>query len=136
VHRIAAVLVGVVLLVGNLALPLLHVHLYGDHDHAEHHHGPALHGHEHATQSHPVRRGEPAGPLMGPCEPDAHVLALTATLAPSPDQVFVPAIAPATTVVANPAPPRPFVTRLEVRAHSPPGLTDSPLRAPPHALPA
>jgi hypothetical protein len=118
-----------------LSLPLLHVHLYGDHDHAEHHHGPAFHVHEHA-QAQSVGSAVPRGPLLGPCAPDAHVAARTATLATSPDSLVVPALAPAVTVAANPVPPRPFMARPEVRAHSPPGLTDSPLRAPPHPLPA
>ena len=134
-QRIAAVLASVVLVLGNGALPLLHVHLYDDHDHAEHHHGPAFHVHGHA-QAQPAYPAVPTGPLVGRCAPDAHVLALTATLASSPDQLVVPALAPAVTVVANHAPPRPFVARPEVRSHSPPGLTDSPLRAPPHSLPA
>jgi hypothetical protein len=136
VHRIAAVLASVALILANGALPLAHVHLYDDHDHAEHHHGPALHGHEQATHPHPALPARPSNPLVGPCAPDAHIVALTATLATSPTTLVVPAIAPAPTVVANPAPARAFVSNPEVRAHSPPGLTDSPLRAPPPALPA
>jgi len=136
VLRLIAVLASVALILGNGALPLTHVHLYDDHDHAEHHHGPAAHGHEQAASSNPAVLAE-SGPLVGPCAPDAHVVDLAATLATPSDPLDLTAAAPATTLLANPAPTRPLVARHDVRAHSPPGLlTDSPLRAPPPALPA
>ena len=137
VLRFAAVLASVALILANGALPLTHVHLYDEHEHTEHHHGPAVHGHEHATQATPAVLAGRSGPLVGPCAPDAHVVDLAATLATASDRLVTLAAAPATTLPANPAPTRPAVARHDVRAHSPPGLlTDSPLRAPPPALPA
>jgi hypothetical protein len=135
VKRLVAAL-AFALLAGTGSLPLLHVHLYGEHDHPDHHHGPALHSHGHRALEQAAPGRGPARPQVGPCGPDAHVLALQATLAPSPDyplSLLVPAkAAPALAA----APLRPLVARREVRAHSPPGLTDSPLRAPPSHLPA
>ena len=130
------ILACVALLVGNESLPLLHVHDYADHDHPAHQHGPAFHGHEHAATNHHEPSAPSGGAHIAPCEPDAHVLALAAVAAtPAPQHVHVVAT-PVTLFAFTRVAPPPLEPRDEVRAHSPPGLTDSPLRAPPTCHPA
>jgi hypothetical protein len=136
VGKLIAILACVALSGGNELLPLLHVHDYGDHDHPTHDHGPAFHGHGHGA----VDDDEPAGPSprarVAPCEPDAHVVSLRAVAAtPTPLSVHILASPVAPFLVRQVSAP-PLERRDEVRSHSPPGLTDSPLRAPPLSRPA
>jgi hypothetical protein len=135
VRRLILTLASVALLAASGSLPLLHIHVYAEHDHPSHHHGPAFHTHGHATNDH-HRPGDPPVARFAPCEADAHVLSLTAVAAtPIPQSVEVEA-APLAPFVLTPVPAPPLQARDEVRAHSPPGLTDSPLRAPPPSHPA
>lgn len=117
---------------------LLHVHASAGHEHAEHHHGPAAHSHapvvprhRHHHQHEVAAHGN--GAEIEPCNPGDHVVPLAFTgvaagqadvLAPQAVAARAPA-APATTAVV--------LTPADVRAHSPPRLTDAPLRAPPVA---
>lgn len=119
------------------ALPLLHVHAYVDHDHPEHHHGPA--SHEHSAAAHPHAWDSHApddATQLEDCDPDAHAVAVVFTcVAPHPDRVPAP-VALATIIVAPPEQVWRHLTPSDVRAHSPPRLTDAPLRAPPVVHPA
>jgi hypothetical protein len=136
VNRLITILACAVLLVGNESLPLLHVHVYADHDHPAHHHGPAFHSHGHSANDHHTPATTSPRARVAPCEPDAHVLSLAAVAAtPSPQHVQAAAASP-TPFLFTAVPPPPIEARDEVRAHSPPGLTDSPLRAPPSSHPA
>ena len=109
----------------------LHVHAYGGHDHAEHHHGPAAHGHAPVTRHHPHGVDAPEGPEMEPCSPAEHVLAFEFTSeTPVPLHAPVPEAGLAF-VLPAPLDAAAVVRATDVRAHSPPRLTDAPLRAPP-----
>jgi hypothetical protein len=114
------------------AAALQHVHAYVDHDHADHHHGPASHGHSavahaHTSDSHP---SEDAARLEG-CDPGEHAVSVVVTyVAPHSDHVPTP-VTLKTILVAPSEQAWRHVTPSDVRAHSPPRLTDAPLRAPP-----
>ena len=134
--RLITVLACAALLVGNELLPLLHVHVYADHDHPTHHHGPAFHDHAPSAVDHHASAGSSTGAHFAPCEPDAHVLSLRAVAAtPTPLSVHIAASPVAPFLVSEVSEPL-LESRDEVRTHSPPGLTDSPLRAPPPSHPA
>ena len=134
--RLITVLACAALLVGNESLPLLHVHVYADHDHLTHHHGPAFHGHAPSAIDDHAPAGSSTGARVAPCEPDAHVLSLRAVAAtPTTLSVHIAASPVAPFVVGEVSAPL-LESRDEVRVHSPPGLTDSPLRAPPPSHPA
>lgn len=134
VLRGVAVVVAVAMLSMSGSAALLHVHASAGHEHAEHHHGPAAHSHapvihQHHHQHAAAARGD--GTEIEPCEPADHIVPLAFTCVAA-EQVDVPLpevvdavvlTAPMTTAaVAAPS---------DVRAHSPPRITDAPLRAPP-----
>ena len=134
--RLITILACAALLVSNESLPLLHVHVYADHDHPTHQHGPAFHGHGHGAIDHHAPARASTGARVAPCEPDAHVLSLRAVAAvPTTLSVHIACSAVTPFLVGEVSAP-PLEARDEVRAHSPPGLTDSPLRAPPPSHPA
>ena len=116
------------------SLPTLHAHVYADHDHPEHRHGLAFHEHRH--QAHPATAADAfQRARVAPCEPDEHVVSMRATIVKTHDRVVcLPSSVarPVEPVVAHAA----WSARLDVRAHSPPRLTDGPLRAPPAPRPA
>jgi hypothetical protein len=131
VTRLITILACAGLLVGNQALPLLHVHVYADHDHPAHEHGPAVHSHGHAPTAHHVPSTPATGASVAPCEPDLHVLSLAAVAATPSSQTAQMAAAPRPPSLFTVVVPPLLQARDQVRAHSPPGLADSPLRAPP-----
>jgi hypothetical protein len=121
----------------------LHVHVYADHDHPDHHHGPAAHSHvtTHQHGVHPDVHGAVEGvdessARIESCDPAAHstpvVFTCVSAHAPNPPLVSATVTVP----LAPPVQRWRRVTPSDVRAHSPPGLTDSPLRAPPLVQPA
>lgn len=137
VQRVLAAVVAVALLSTSGSAALQHVHAYVEHDHADHHHGPASHGHAavahaHAPDSHAPDSHAPddAARLEG-CDPGEHAVSVVFTyVAPQPDQVPAP-VTLVTILVAPPEQAWHHVTPSDVRTHSPPRLTDAPLRAPP-----
>jgi hypothetical protein len=113
---------------------MLHVHAYEGHDHPDHHHGPAAHSH--GQGDHYEHQDKKPGPRIEACDPGAHALTVvftcvspTAHQAPLADTTVADVTSPATVVVRG-------ATITDVRAHSPPRLTDAPLRAPPVVHPA
>jgi hypothetical protein len=117
------------------SLPTLHAHVYGDHDHPEHHHGPAVHTHARAATARLPVADAPAA-RIGPCEPGEHAIGLAAALVAGPDAIGFP-VAPVLSRGLFPlVGEAPAAARRDVRAHSPPRLTDGPLRAPPALRPA
>lgn len=142
VHRVFRLLVAAAMLSTSGSVALQHVHAYSDHDHADHHHGPASHAHGHAARVH--RHGAPdanAHPPHGAarledCDPGEHAVSLVFTyVAPQSDHVLGP-VTLATIVVTPPEQAWRHAAPSDVRAHSPPRLTDAPLRAPPVVHPA
>jgi hypothetical protein len=127
VHRVLAAVVAVAMLLTSGSAVWQHVHAYIDHDHADHHHGPASHGHSMAAHPHAP---DDAVRLEG-CDPGKHAVSAVFTcVAPQPGHV--PAPVTLDSIVATP-PEQAWRhgTPSDVRAHSPPRLTDAPLRAPP-----
>ena len=127
VQRVLAAVVALAMLSTSGSAASQHVHAYVDHDHADHHHGPASHGHSAVAHSHTP---DDAARLEG-CNPGEHAVSAVVTyVAPHPDHVP----APVTLETIRVAPPEQAcrdVTPSDVRAHSPPLLTDARLRAPP-----
>jgi hypothetical protein len=116
------------------SLPTLHVHASGDHDHPEHHRGPGIHSHRRPIEAAPA--GAPAARRIAPCDPGEHTLSLSATAIAG--TIGLPhGLGPAATphVIAIDGSPLAAAPR-DVRAHSPPRLSDGPLRAPPVVHPA
>jgi hypothetical protein len=132
VHRVLAALVAVAMLSTSWSAPTQHVHAYVDHDHADHHHGPASHGHSTAAHPHaPDFHAPHDAAQLERCDPGQHAVSLAYTcVAPHPDHVPAP-VRLETTIVVPPERAWRHVTPFDVRAHSPPRLTDAPLRAPP-----
>lgn len=118
---------------------MLHVHAYEEHDHPDHHHGPAAHSHEkaahhqHREESSPAKDG---GTRVEPCDPGEHAIPVVFTcVSPTSHQISLDVTAVG--VLLTPPVLVPCrVTPSDVRAHSPPCLTDAPLRAPPVVHPA
>jgi hypothetical protein len=111
---------------------LQHVHAYVEHDHAEHHHGPASHEHSAVAHSHAPESNPPddTAQLDG-CDPGEHAVSVVFTYV-TPQTDHGPAsVTLETIVMAPPQQARRHVTPSDVRVHSPPRLTDAPLRAPP-----
>jgi len=109
-----------------------HVHAYAAHDHADHHHGPAFHAHTPAVHHHQHDADAPGNVArIEGCDPGAHAVSVVFNgVAPQPEHAPVPL----TAETASVTPPQQLwrsVTPSDVRAHSPPRLTDAPLRAPP-----
>lgn len=137
VHRVIAALVAVAMLSTSGSAALQHVHAYVEHDHADHHHGPASHGHSavahaQAPDSHaPDSHAPDDNARLEGCDPGEHAVSVVFTyVAPQPDHVPAP-VTLETILVAPSEQAWRQVTPSDVRAHSPPRLTDAPLRAPP-----
>ena len=131
-QRLLAVVVAVAMLSTSGSAALQHVHKYVDHDHPDHQHGPSSHGHSAATHSHGHDAHVPdeAAQLEG-CDPAKHAVAVVFTyVAPQPDHVPAP-VTLETIIVTPPEQAWRHVSPSDVRTHSPPRLTDAPLRAPP-----
>jgi hypothetical protein len=131
VQRLVAAVAAVALLSMSASTALPHVHADARHDHPEHQHGPASHGHSTTAHSHLADAHPPddAARLEG-CDPGVHAVSVAFTcVAPHVDPVAVPVMRD--TIIESPPQSWRRVTRSDVRAHSPPRLTDAPLRAPP-----
>lgn len=112
---------------------LQHVHAYTDHAHAEHHHGPESHAHIVVTYHHDSESHAPHGDAarIEGCDRGEHAVSVTVTyVTPRPDHVPGP-VTLETTLAPPPERAWCHVAPSDVRAHSPPRLTDAPLRAPP-----
>jgi len=132
VIRVVTIVLALAALAASGPLRMLHVHGYEEHDHPDHHHGPAAHSHTAARPLHQdVRTGDAGAIRLESCDPGAHVVPVAFTCVP-PLRPHVPVVEP--TVVAQirlpPVAPTSFPVS-DTRAHSPPRLTDAPLRAPP-----
>jgi len=135
VRRLFALIVCAALMPVFGPLSGLHVHDYATHDHPEHHHGPAAHSHQavaHADADH----GDAARHLEA-CDAGVHAISFVFTCV-TPGASHGALTAGPVAFAALPTPPRlsAFLALSDVRAHSPPRLTDAPLRAPPLVFPA
>lgn len=125
-----AVVVAVAVLSMSASASLLHVHASAGHEHAAHHHSPAAHSHAPVAHHHHAA-AHGSGAEIEACDPADHVVPLAFTGVavepgdgPLPDTFDSRVLATSGTSAAAVAPS-------DVRAHSPPRLTDAPLRAPP-----
>jgi hypothetical protein len=137
VLRAVVAIVAVAMLTISGSSALQHVHAYADHDHADHRHGLASHAHTPPVPQHQHDSEGPDGAAqLEGCDPGAHAVSVVFTgVAPRPEPAPVP-LTLATVVVTSPDQVWRCVTPSDVRAHSPPRLTDAPLRAPPLVHPA
>ena len=118
---------------------LQHVHAYADHEHADHDddHGPAAHAHPVDVGDHHASADASADHLeIEGCDPGQHAVSLRFVSTP-PEPDHVPAlVAGSFAAMAPPVAVWSAAAPSDVRAHSPPRITDAPLRAPPLVHPA
>ncbi|MGE0257050.1 MAG: hypothetical protein AB7T39_20845 [Alphaproteobacteria bacterium] len=127
-----AVLVAVAVLSMPGSTALLHVHTSAGHEHAEHHHGPAAHSHASVAHHHQHETATPGnGTAVESCDPGDHVVPMVfACVAGGQVDVPLPEVVAANALTTPQTTPV-VLTPADVRAHSPPRITDAPLRAPP-----
>jgi hypothetical protein len=108
-----------------------------DHDHAEHHHGPATHVHAAAVHRHADDGATPrTHARVEGCDPAEHLVSVVFTyVVPDPPYAPRPVVMDRFELAA-PTSVAVVVAESDVRVHSPPRLTDAPLRAPPLVNPA
>jgi len=130
VRRIAAVVLGLAVASSGLQ-PGLHVHAYTDHDHPEHHHGPAVHDHDEIEQ-----HDEAGDVRLDECDPAQHVLTLAALCVAAPElSLFDDALKPS--AIRAPRLSSLVASHLtDVRVHGPPLDARLAPRAPPVSLSA
>ena len=134
-RRMLASLVGLALMAAPGAVSPFHIHAYTEHDHPEHHHGPALHEHHHpqATLQHD---GDHDPLRLESCDPGQHAVSLVMACASPPHLPIVVAER------ADPSRVEPSVTPtlnrliVDIRVHGPPARGRIPPRAPPADVPA
>lgn len=133
VIRVCTIMVALVAFVASGPVSMLHVHDYVGHDHAEHKHGPAAHSHGQAEHGRHLDGGPSttAGHRVESCDPGEHVVAVVFTCVTPIAHQALPADMTAVVRVTPPAVTPCRRALSDARAHSPPRLTDTPLRAPP-----
>jgi hypothetical protein len=112
---------------------LLHIHLYSDHDHPEHHHGLAAHEHYRPVPHHD---DDDNASHLESCEPGDHAVALTMGCTPPPPGHAIDGVCPNLILAGLLVPIRPVNEVTDIRVHGPPPLTQAPPRAPPLIVPA
>lgn len=131
VRRLVAILLGLAVVSSAGLMPATHIHRYADHDHPEHHHGPAIHEHRRA-QALP----NDGLPQWTTCDPGQHAVSLTVGCAAVPLTQIVEAESSSATVLPSLVRLQPARELTDVRVHGPPPRTQAPPRAPPLTLPA
>jgi hypothetical protein len=135
VPRAVAILLGLVLASAAGQVSLLHIHLYSDHDHPEHHHGLAAHEHNRPAEHHDDGDHDQAVHLES-CDPGQHAIALTMACGPQPPTQASDGVGRSLILDGLLAPIRSVTELTDVRVHGPPPLTEAPPRAPPLIFPA
>lgn len=133
VHRLLTVLLGLVVASTSGQISALHIHQYTDHDHPEHHHGPAAHDHQRPSVHHDEDDG---GAHLEPCDPGHHAVSVTMGCMPLPKAHASDAECPNPGVVEPLVSVHPVPAFTDVRVHGPPPLTQAAPRAPPPSSPA
>ena len=129
VYRSLAFLLIPALVAASGAVSPLHTHVYGDHDHPEHHHGPAVHEHQ-PVVAHP----EDGRAHLEGCSPGRHAVSLTFVCA-TPPQVH--AQDADVNIPGSPTPPLEIefaAQHTDIRVHGPPPRAQASPRAPPATL--
>ena len=128
-RRLTAAVLVIIVQVGAICAPLMHVHL--DADETEHHHGQALHahlsGHHDAIPTRP-------GPIVDHPDDEGRTVAAHIFVSPAADPFSLIAVpSPAFVVVVPPAQASGRTPHI-AHAHDPPSLIVSSPRAPPAIL--
>jgi hypothetical protein len=132
VRRIVAIVLGVALISTVGQASALHTHVYGDHDHQEHHHGLAVHDHHSETTD----LAEADTPRLASCDPARHAVTLVwgcadcASRSPAVSAYDTPA------VLHAPVRSHTAIATTDVRVHGPPPPGQTLSRAPPVSNPA
>jgi hypothetical protein len=135
VYRAVAWLIISALIAAPGGLSTLHTHAYTDHDHPEHHHGPAVHDYHHLESRAEARSESGDGlPHLESCDPGEHVVSIVLACAVTP-QVLIAAAECGSAILIAPliASQRTSDVR-DVRVHGPPFRNQAPPRAPPLIL--
>jgi hypothetical protein len=135
VRRLATLALAHALVVSSFGVSPLHMHEYVGHDHPDHHHGPAIHGHTHAATGahHGGLTEEHHRPALQADRCDAGKHAVTVAMGGA----FVvqlhldTAELPGPTIAIVPAPAQSTAPVTDVRVHGPPHEIRLPSRAPP-----
>jgi hypothetical protein len=143
VRRLLALVLALTVAGFSTAVPSMHVHAYGGHDHPDHQHGPALHrhGHDHGAQAVAVEEQHGDHHHDGPariqrnvieaCDPGEHAIRVPGTAVSLP-QIHLQLAVLSSAIVAAPATPvRLALAPMDVRVHGPPSDLRLPARAPP-----
>jgi hypothetical protein len=137
VRRLVGLLLAHSLAVSSAMASSMHVHEYAEHDHLDHHHGPASHEHERsalADQDHhspPEEDDDHPALEAQSCDPGRHAVAVTLGCVRVPQAQVDLGELPGPTFIAPPAPIRSATPVIEVRVHGPPFDVRIPARAPP-----
>ena len=129
--RLVATYLVLLALPASSPVPVLHVHAYEGHEHPDHRHGPAAHSHEAASHHRHQDESTDDGVRIQACSAGAHAVAAVFTCVASTSCQAPPGEAVVLVRVSSPPPMARRVKVSDLRAHSPPRLTDAPLRAPP-----
>jgi hypothetical protein len=109
----------------------LHVHRYTDHDHPEHHHGPAAHEH-HADSQH----GDDGAARLETCDPGTHATSFVFVSSAPPDSAAFDVELDSRPAILAPLTSRLVLNPPDRRAHGPPVVGQTSPRAPPPTFPA
>ena len=132
VFRALTAVVALAMISTSVSAALQHVHAYAGHKHADHEHGLASHVHVAGAHHDGADDREHGGNArLEACDPAVHAVSVILAFdVPHPDQAPVPGTVEQV-IVAPPKGEWRSLAPTDVRAHSPPRLTDAPLRAPP-----
>lgn len=123
---LAALLVPALITASGFVSPL-HVHEHGDHDHPEHHAGPASHVHAPARPNH----DDDGRAHLDGCDPGRHAVAFNFISGVPSQHIAQPAEASRPAAVTPDLVIERSIRHHEVRAHGPPRRGCCPPRAPP-----
>jgi hypothetical protein len=130
VHRVLALLLIPALTATSGVASLLHTHAYTDHDHPEHHHGPALHEHHHSEVAHHDR----AEVTLESCDPGQHAVSVSLGSLSLPNLHMMDSESGHTFASRLLLSVCSIKDRCDVRVHGPPSHSQIPSRAPPLPL--
>ena len=134
VRRLLAIVLGLALASTGQA-PALHTHVYPDHDHPEHHHGPAAHDHG-GDHHYGNADADTRGPRVESCDPGRHAVSLSVGGAALTHPHAIAAVCGTAAILDPLIPAFAPTTPTDVRVHGPPPRTQGPPRAPPLSFPA
>ena len=127
VRRVLASLLGIALASFGGQMSALHTHVYTGHEHPDHDHGPAAHGH-HSTQA---ASGDADTVRLEACDPGRHALSLVLGAAALRHHQQVAIESAASRVIEPSVLLQTRISLIDVRVHGPPLSRRTSPRAPP-----